>query len=236
MPTESVQTASRRRLDGATRRLIRINATARKTCFLAGNQTGRLKAHGTRLFARPDAGHRPDARPRHRPVPHPPPHLVQPAAALQQRLPRRRGHPGLARPRPGRTNTARRGKPWSPTIRCPATHGRVCYHPVRNRLQSRRNGRPGRRSTPSSASSATARQPKTGISRRPPRPPASGCWSSAPARPACPPPITSPGSAIRSKSMRPARSPAACCISASPPIACREPNSPPRSPASSASG
>ena len=68
--------------------------------------------------------------------------------------------------------------------------------------------------------------------RRPP--PASASWWSAPARAACRPPITWPGSAIRSRSTRPARCPAACCISASPPTACRAPTCWRRSPASSA--
>ena len=52
--------------------------------------------------------------------------------------------------------------------------------PVRNRLQSRPNGRARCRSTRSSGSSATWPRRRAGTIRPPPRRPASACWSSAP--------------------------------------------------------
>ena len=48
---------------------------------------------------------------------------------MQRRLPGRREHPGLAVAHARRAGTSRRGASSSRTTRCPAIHGRVCYHP-----------------------------------------------------------------------------------------------------------
>ena len=57
------------------------------------------------------------------------PRLRRPAAALQRRLPGRGEHPGLAVAHAGRPARAGLARSWSRTIRSPAIHGRVCYHP-----------------------------------------------------------------------------------------------------------
>lgn len=90
----------------------------------------------------------------------------------------------------------------------PAIHGRVCYHPceiVCNRAEL----------DESVSIHGVERHLgdlaiEHGWSFLPPRPPAaSGCWSSVPARAACPPPTTSLASAMTSPSVTAASCPAA---------------------------
>ena len=126
---------------------------------------------------------------------------------------------GSISPRPAST-----APPWETILRdnpFPAVHGRVCYHPCEtgcNRAEfdsavsihavEQVPGRPrGRAGLVRAGSCTRQRPPRPGGRRRPERP-----RGRLPSRPV---------SGTRSRSAKQARCPAACCISASRPTACR---------------
>ena len=147
--------------------------------------------------------------------------LCRPAAALQQRLPGRRERAGLARSGAGRPIP--RGLGDDPARQPVAGRARSrLLSSVRDALQSgraRQCGEHPRRGALSRRSCGRAGLDAVDRARRA----ASACWSSAPVRAACRRPIIWPASGTPSKSATPARCPAACCTSASPPIGCRAP-------------
>ena len=91
----------------------------------------------------------------------------------------------------------------------PAVHGRVCYHPCEERLQSRRarcgGQHPRRRALPG----RSRRRRRAGRSGSRRRRAANACSSSAPVRAGCRPPITSRAWGTRSRFTRRGRCPAA---------------------------
>ncbi len=127
----------------------------------------------------PSRSTRVEPRQQDRLVAHQPPGLRRPAAAVQSRLPGRRGHPGLALSR--RSRRLRRGVAALVDEQSAARdHGARLLPPVRGRLQPRRSSTRRSASTRSSASSAT-RRCKRGwaIRDRCAERAASGCSSSA---------------------------------------------------------
>ena len=101
----------------------------------------------------------------------------------------------------------------------PAVHGRVCYHPCESNCNRASSTAGGIHAVERFLGDLAAEQGWTPPPRR--RQPASGCWWWAAGRAACRRRTTSPGAATRWRSAMPGRCPAACCISASPPTACR---------------
>ena len=141
------------------------------------------------------------------PVRAPAPGLCRPAAAVQQRLPGRREHPGLARACAGGPTTARPGRRWCATTRC----RRCTAGSAITRAKSACNRDAARRRGQHPRGRALSRRPRGGggldACRSTRRRAASASSSSAPARAGSPPPTTSRGSATRSRSTRPGRWP-----------------------------
>ena len=136
------------------------------------------------------------------------PVYVRPAAAVQRRLPGRRERPGAGSTTPRRATTRRAWRQIMEDNPFPAIMGRVCYHPCETACN---RGQLDEAVGINSVERFLGDEAIAGLDgrRRPRRRPASGCSSSAPGRPGCPPPTTCAGSATRSRSATPARAPAA---------------------------
>ena len=188
-------------------RLIRIKPLLSRYVFSGVNYTWRVHDHGTRLGPRPDAGYRSDPGPGNGAVPNPPSRLVDllppcnnacPAGeniqawlALAQAGKYRQAWEMLVRTiRCRRCTAASAITPAKPAATAASWTRAVSIHAVERFLGDLRDG--GGWDSRSRRAAA-----------------ASECWSSAPARAGFQPPITSHDSAIRWRSTRRGRCPAA---------------------------